>query len=71
MLNFFLKKIMGTQNERALKLLRPAVGLINSLEPKIAALSDTELRAKTDEFREAIAKNYRDYFNHLWKSSSR
>jgi preprotein translocase subunit SecA len=32
------------------------VRAINALEPKIQALSDEELRGKTDEFRERVAK---------------
>ena len=46
-----LKKIIGDSNERALKQLQPAVDDINALEPEIEALSDDQLRAKTDEFR--------------------
>ncbi|MEI6631022.1 MAG: preprotein translocase subunit SecA [bacterium] len=60
MLNFILKKIIGTQNERVLKYVRPIVGTINSLESGISALSDTDLRNKTIEFREKIAAKYKE-----------
>ncbi|MBF0558162.1 MAG: preprotein translocase subunit SecA, partial [Nitrospirae bacterium] len=50
-----LKKIFGTKNERELKRLFSVVDEINGLEPAISALSDTDLRAKTDEFRGRLA----------------
>ncbi len=68
MINFILKKIIGTQNERALHPLRAIVEKINSFEPRISGLSDQELRAKTDEFRAKIAedrKQYQDGLNEL------
>lgn len=46
-----LKKIFGTRNERVIKQLAKIVTAINALEPKFKALSDAELKAKTDEFR--------------------
>ncbi len=55
MLNQVLAKIFGTSNERAVKKLLPTVDEINSLEPAVHALTDDELRAKTDEFRQHIA----------------
>lgn len=54
MLEFILKKIMGTKNERELKLLYPIVDKINNLEEKIRSLSNDELKAKTNEFKERI-----------------
>ena len=65
MLNFVLKKIIGTQNERIVKLLRPTVDVINAFEPAISKLTDAELRAKTDEFRGRIAKARKDYEDRL------
>jgi preprotein translocase SecA subunit len=53
MLNFF-KKIIGTKNERELKRMRPFVARIAAVEPAISALTNEELRAKTDEFRARI-----------------
>ena len=49
-------KVFGTHSERELKRIKPLVAKINSLEPEISALSDAELRAKTDEFKERLAK---------------
>ncbi|MGD0530400.1 MAG: preprotein translocase subunit SecA, partial [Polyangiaceae bacterium] len=54
MLTWALKKIMGTSHEREVKRLRPKVEAINALEPRISALSDAELRAKTAEFKEKL-----------------
>ena len=54
MLNFVLKRIVGTQNERALRKLQPLVDSINNLEPEISKMSDADLRAKTDEFRQRV-----------------
>ncbi len=51
MINTLLAKVIGTQNERELKRLRPIVGRINELESSIRALSDAEMRVKTDELR--------------------
>lgn len=58
MVNFILKKILGTQNERALKHLRPVVEAISALEPAVARLTDGELRMKTDEFKAKVAAKY-------------
>ena len=51
MLGQILAKVIGTQNERDLKRLRPLVGEVNAFESRIQALSDDELRGKTAEFR--------------------
>ncbi|MFH1830096.1 MAG: preprotein translocase subunit SecA [Pseudomonadota bacterium] len=55
MISGILKKIFGTKNERELKRMQPIVLKINSLEPEIQALSDEQLRAKTDEFKARLA----------------
>ena len=52
MLNSAIAKVFGTSNERAVKRLMPIVAQINALESAIQALSDDQLRAKTDEFRQ-------------------
>jgi preprotein translocase subunit SecA len=52
----FLKKIFGSQNERTLRKLQPAVERVKEIEPTIAALSDADLRAKTIEFRKRLAE---------------
>src|SRR5437879_5085590 len=51
MLDTLRAKVVGTQNDRELKRLRPIVAEVNALEPSIQALSDTQLREKTAEFR--------------------
>src|SRR6186997_2072238 len=56
MIGQLLAKVIGTQNEREIKRLRPRVAEINALEPAIQALTDEQLRAKTAEFRERVAK---------------
>src|SRR5437763_1404302 len=55
MLDTLLAKVVGTQNERELKRLRPLVGEIGALEPTIQTLTDEQLRAKTVEFRARLA----------------
>src|SRR3954447_17278944 len=55
MLQTFLAKVIGTQNERDLKKLRPIVAQVNALEASITPLSDEALRGKTAEFRARIA----------------
>lgn len=50
-----IRRLFGTANERFLKTLRSKVAAINALEPQMEALSDAELRAKTDEFRARLA----------------
>jgi preprotein translocase subunit SecA len=49
-----LTKIFGS-NDREVKKYLPRVDEINALEPDFEALSDDELRAKTDEFRRRLA----------------
>ncbi len=56
MLSQLLAKVVGTQNERELKHMRPLVEQINALEPSTQPLTDEQLRAKTTEFRERLAK---------------
>ena len=51
MISGLLKKIFGSRNDRLIKQYTQTVRRINALEPGLAALSDDELRAKTDEFR--------------------
>jgi preprotein translocase subunit SecA len=55
MLGNVLKKVFGSSNERRLKGYRPNIVAVNALEPQFSALSDEELRAKTVEFRAALA----------------
>src|SRR5438046_2961858 len=55
MIDTLLAKVVGTQNERELKRLRPIVAAVNALEPTVQALSDDQLRAKTAEFKQRVA----------------
>lgn len=49
------RKVFGNPNERMLKPFYKRVERINALEPQIQALSDAELKAKTDAFRRRLA----------------
>ncbi len=49
-----LSRIFG-DNEREVRRYMPLVEQINAIEPEFEALSDAELRAKTDEFRARLA----------------
>jgi preprotein translocase subunit SecA len=50
------KKMFGSRNDRLVKRLLKSVDAINALEPELTALSDTELRARTDAFRDRLTK---------------
>ncbi|RZG43712.1 MULTISPECIES: preprotein translocase subunit SecA [Acinetobacter] len=56
MLASLIGGIFGTKNERELKRMRKIVEKINALEPTISALSDADLSAKTEEFKERYKK---------------
>ncbi|HOX61196.1 MAG TPA: preprotein translocase subunit SecA [Candidatus Magasanikbacteria bacterium] len=51
-----LKLIFGDPNKKTLKSIQPIIEKINSLEVKLASLSDDELRNKTGEFRDRLSK---------------
>src|SRR5438105_436661 len=55
-LGTLLAKVVGTQNERELKKLRPLVEQVAVFEPALKGLSDEQLRGKTPELRERLAK---------------
>ncbi len=55
MIGNFLKKIIGTKNERELKRFQLTVDRINAFESTITPLSDEALREKTVEFRSALS----------------
>ena len=48
-------KVFGSSNDRRLKKYMSAVDAINALEPETAALTDEQLRARTDELRKRLA----------------
>ena len=54
MITGMFKKIFGSRNERLVKSYNKNVARINALEEEFSALSDEQLRAKTDEFRQRI-----------------
>src|SRR5687767_7073188 len=56
MLGTLLAKVIGTQNERELKRLRPLVEKGSALEQAFKQLSDEQLRATTPEFRDRLTK---------------
>jgi preprotein translocase subunit SecA len=56
MLKFITQKIIGSQNEREIKRLRPLVDKINRLEPGMRGLSDSQLKSKTEEFKQRLAE---------------
>jgi preprotein translocase subunit SecA len=51
----FLTRIFGSRNQRMLRQYNKIVDQINALEEGVQALSDEQLRAKTDEFRQRVA----------------
>ena len=55
MISGLLKKIFGSRNDRLIKQYSQNVKRINALEPAMQALSDEQLQAKTDEFRQRHA----------------
>lgn len=55
MISNLLNKVFGSRNERLIKRMFVQVQAINKLEDEISKLSDTELRAKTDGFRQRLA----------------
>ena len=56
----FLKKVFGDSNERSLKKLWPVVEQIHAVEASVSALSDEQLRGKTDEFKAALREAVRE-----------
>ncbi|WP_304177207.1 preprotein translocase subunit SecA [Phenylobacterium aquaticum] len=50
------QRFFGSSNDRKVKALAARVAKINSFEPQIQALSDEALRAKTQEFKDRLAK---------------
>ncbi|MBY0455030.1 MAG: preprotein translocase subunit SecA [Burkholderiaceae bacterium] len=52
----FLTKLFGSRNDRLLKQYRKTVARINAMEPEFEKLNDEALRAKTQEFKDRVAK---------------
>ena len=55
MIDQFLKKIFGSRNDRLVKSYGQRVAAINALEASMQSLSDEQLRAKTQEFKQRVA----------------
>ncbi|MBU2498071.1 MAG: preprotein translocase subunit SecA [Proteobacteria bacterium] len=55
MIGKLIKGIFGSKNERELRRMAPTVEAINKLEPQFQGLSDQELKAKTQEFKERLS----------------
>ena len=55
MLGALAKKIFGSSNDRRIKSYGPRVAAINALEPEVAALSDEQRRARTEQFKAQVA----------------
>jgi preprotein translocase subunit SecA len=51
----FLSRVFGSRNQRLLKGYGRYVAEANALEPAMQSLTDEQLRAKTDEFRQRLA----------------
>ncbi|MBL7157276.1 MAG: preprotein translocase subunit SecA [Candidatus Omnitrophica bacterium] len=60
-MKFILNKIFGSQNKKELAKVEPVIEKTNKLESEISKLSDSQLRQKTDKFREYI-KNEKEKF---------
>ena len=56
MINWFVKKVLGTKNQREVKRLLPLVARINELEVEYQSLMDEQLIAKTTQFRDRFGK---------------
>ena len=54
MLKHIFTRVFGSRNDRLIKRYRKVVEQINALEPTLAALSDAQLKDKTDEFRRRL-----------------
>ncbi|MFZ4825766.1 MAG: preprotein translocase subunit SecA [Phototrophicaceae bacterium] len=54
--NTLRKMVLGDPIERTLKKYRPIVEAVNAQEPHLQSLTDQQLRTKTDEFKQRLAK---------------
>ena len=52
----FLDKLFGSYSDRELKKINPIADAIEKLDAPYSKLSDAELRAKTDEFKQRLAR---------------
>ena len=57
----FVKKVFGSSSDIFLKKVRPIVDEINALEPSIEKLSDDELKAQTQKFKDRIREHLAEF----------
>ena len=55
MIEWTLKKIIGTKNDRELKRSWPRVARINALEPRMRELSDDDFPRETARLKQEVA----------------
>src|SRR5512144_433131 len=60
MLKGLVSKVFGTRHEREAKKLMPLVNEINAVAERLTALSDDELKAQTEKFRNALQERIGD-----------
>lgn len=58
MISYIMKKIVGSQNEREIKKLSEVVETVNTHEDQIVNLTNSQLRQRTDEFRNSIRSEF-------------
>ena len=51
-----IEKVFGTHSQREIKMIMPLVEKVEALRPQMMALSDEELKAKTQEYKDRYAK---------------
>ena len=56
MIGAVARKLFGSANERRIRSYQPRVGQMNALEKELEALSDEQLRARTNEFKKQVAE---------------
>jgi preprotein translocase subunit SecA len=56
MIGAVARKLFGSANERRIRSYQPRVAQINALEKELEALSDEQLRARTNEFKKQVAE---------------
>src|SRR5213592_314142 len=56
MIGALARKFFGSANDRRIKGYQPRVDAINALEGEVAKLSDEQLKARTEEFRQQLAE---------------
>ena len=56
MIKTLFNKVVGTRNDRQLRRMRRSVERVNALEPTLSALSDLELRARTETLRTRVGQ---------------